>query len=294
MHYIAYMIRYVDMFKALSEETRLRAFRVLVAAGEPLCVCELVDVLRRPQYAISRVMGRLRTAGLVEEDRRGRLMFYRLREEPFPLRLFETVAAISADESPFDQDLDRLRWRLDLRQDRRCVVTYTVGYNPPEYQSKEQEMADDKQAVLFVCVHNSARSQMAEEYLRHFAGDLFEVESAGLEPGKLNPNVVEVMKEEGIDISDKETRSVFDVYTSGKTFAYVVTVCSREAEEGCPIFPGPVRRLSWPFPDPSEFEGTPEERVDKTRQVRDAIKEKVRRFVAAIRENEKSKEQASA
>jgi arsenate reductase (thioredoxin) len=294
MHYLAYMSRYVDMLKALSEETRLRALRVLVAAGEPLCVCELVDVLRRPQYAVSRVMGQLRTAGLVEEDRRGKLMFYRLSGEPFALRLFETVATIPPDDSPFDQDLDRLRWRLDLRQEGRCVVTYTVGYNPPEYQSKEKEMEGGKQTVLFVCVHNSARSQMAEEYLRHFAGDLFEVESAGLEPGKLNPKVVEVMKEEGIDISGKETRSVFDVYKAGKTFTYVVTVCSREAEEDCPIFPGPLRRLNWPFPDPSTFEGTPEEILRKTREVRNAIKEEVRRFVAAIRENEKSKEQASA
>ncbi len=288
------MTRYLDMIKALSEETRLRALRVLVSAGEPVCVCELVDVLRRPQYAVSRVMGQLRTAGLVEEDRRGKLMFYRLAEEPFALRLFDTIATIPREEHPFDQDLDRLRWRLDLRQDGRCVVTYTVGYNPPEYQSKEQKMADDKQAVLFVCVHNSARSQMAEEYLGQFAGDLFEVESAGLEPGKLNPNVVQVMKEDGIDISDKQTRSVFDVYKSGKTFAYVVTVCSREAEEGCPIFPGPVRRLNWPFPDPSKFEGTPEEILDKTREVRDVIKEEVRQFVAAIREKNTAKEQADA
>jgi arsenate reductase (thioredoxin) len=288
------MIRYVDMFKALSDETRLRALRVLVAAGEPLCVCELVDVLRRPQYAVSRVMGQLRTAGLVEEDRRGRLMYYRLREAPLALRLFEAVAAIPPEDSPFDQDLDRLRWRLDLRQEGRCIVTYTAGYNPTEYQSKEQQMADDKQAVLFVCVHNSARSQMAEEYLRRFAGDLFEVESAGLEPGTLNPNVVEVLKEEGIDITGKQTRSVFDVYKSGKTFAYVVTVCSREAEEGCPIFPGPVRRLNWPFPDPSKFEGTPDEILGKTREVRDIIREEVRRFAAEIREKEKSKEQAGA
>ncbi|MFP4429891.1 MAG: metalloregulator ArsR/SmtB family transcription factor [Spirochaetota bacterium] len=288
------MSRYVDMLKASSEETRLRALRVLVAAGEPLCVCELVDVLRRPQYAVSRIMGQLRSAGLVEEDRRGRLMYYRLTEDPFALRLFDTIATIPREDAPFNQDLDRLRWRLDLRQGDRCIVTYTAGYNPPEYQHKEKKMADDKQSVLFVCVHNSARSQMAEEYLRHFAGDLFEVESAGLEPGELNANVVKVMKEEGIDISDKQTRSVFDVYNSGKTFAYVVTVCSREAEEGCPIFPGPVRRLNWPFPDPSKFEGTPDEILHKTREVRDVIKEAVRQFVEAIREKDKSKEQAGA
>ena len=294
MRYIAYVKRYLEMLKATADETRLRALRILIAAEEPLCVCELVDILRRPQYAVSRAMGQLRGAGLVEEERRGKLMYYELSREPFARELYHAVATIPVDDNPFHQDLDRLRWRLELRDQGQCVITYTAGYNPPEYQTKEYRMAEDKQSVLFVCVHNSARSQMAEEYLRHFADDLFEVESAGLEPGSLNPNVVTVLKEDGIDISGKETRSVFDVYRSGKTFAYVITVCSREAEEKCPIFPGPVRRLNWPFPDPSKFEGTPEEILSKTREVREVIKEEVRQFVAAIREKRLSKETTGA
>jgi len=92
--------------------------------------------------------------------------------------------------------------------------------------------------VLFICVHNSARSQMAEAYLRKYGGKRFVAESAGLEPGVINPLVVEVMKEEGIDLSDKGTNSVYDYYREGRGYDYVITVCSKVAAERCPIFPG--------------------------------------------------------
>ncbi len=140
--------------------------------------------------------------------------------------------------------------------------------------------------VLFLCVHNSARSQMAEAYLRKFAGDDFEAESAGLEPGKLNPYVVRALLEDGIDISGKATRDVFTLYKEGRRYHYVVTVCSREAAERCPIFPGHTTRLHWPFPDPATFTGTDEQIMAQVRTVRDAIKEKVREFAlseAAVR-----------
>ncbi len=132
--------------------------------------------------------------------------------------------------------------------------------------------------VLFLCVHNSARSQIAEAYLRQFGGDGFQVESAGLEPGKLNPVVVRALAEEGIDISEKKTQSVFELYKAGRRYDYVITVCSREAADRCPIFPGITQRLHWPFPDPSTFTGTEAEVLGQVREVRDAIREKVRDF----------------
>jgi arsenate reductase (thioredoxin) len=89
------------------------------------------------------------------------------------------------------------------------------------------------------------------------------VQSAGLEPGTLNPLVVEVMREAGFDISQNKTQAVFDVFKSGQLFTYVVTVCSEAEAGGCPIFPGPTRRLHWPFPDPSKVEGTREEKLRK-------------------------------
>lgn len=126
--------------------------------------------------------------------------------------------------------------------------------------------------VLFLCIHNSARSQMAEAYLIKYAGDKYEVESAGLEPGKLNPFVVQVMKEDGIDISQNQTKSVFDFYKQGKTYHYVITVCDEAGAERCPVFPGLSKRIHWPFPDPGSLTGTEEEIRAKTRGVRDQIK----------------------
>ncbi len=134
--------------------------------------------------------------------------------------------------------------------------------------------------VLFVCTHNAARSQMGEAYLRALGGGAFEVESAGLEPGTLNPYVVRALQEEGIDISAKKPQSVFDLYRQGKTYNYVVTVCSKEAAEKCPFFPGRVQRLQWSFPDPSTFTGTDEEIMARVREVRDAIHREVQTFVA--------------
>jgi len=136
--------------------------------------------------------------------------------------------------------------------------------------------------VLFVCVHNSARSQMAEAFLNALAGDRFSAASAGLEPGPLNPLAVEVMKEAGIDISKNATKSVFDLYKSGALFSFVIAVCDAEAAQRCPTFPGITRTLVWSFPDPASFTGSPEERLTKTRQVRDAIKAEIEKFVGDV------------
>ena len=139
-----------------------------------------------------------------------------------------------------------------------------------------------KYRVLFLCIHNSARSQMAEAFLKRHGCELFDAESAGLEPGKLNPNVVEVMKESGIDISGNATKSVFDLYKRGESFSHVVTVCDREAAERCPVFLGVAARLHWPFPDPSKFQGSRDEMLEKTREVRDQIEAKVKEFIRNV------------
>jgi arsenate reductase (thioredoxin) len=141
----------------------------------------------------------------------------------------------------------------------------------------------EKQNVLFICVHNSARSQMAEAWLNLIRGDRFAAESAGLEPGTINPLVVEVMREVGIDLSQKRTQAVFDVWKSGKLFHYVIAVCAESEEKGCPIFPGVTTRLSWPFPDPSRVEGTHEERLEQIRTIRDSIRTKVATWCEEMR-----------
>jgi len=135
--------------------------------------------------------------------------------------------------------------------------------------------------VLFLCVHNSARSQMAEAFLKKHGGGRFVAESAGLEPGSLNPFVVRAMAEVGVDISGNPTKSVFDLFREGKVYQAVVTVCSKEAAERCPIFPGLSEKIHWPFPDPSSFKGSDDEVMARVRAVRDDIEAAVREFVAA-------------
>jgi arsenate reductase len=138
----------------------------------------------------------------------------------------------------------------------------------------------NKHRILFVCIHNSARSQMAEAFLKKCGGDAFEAESAGLEPGTLNPNVVKVMQEIGIDLAGKATQGVFDLFRQGRLYNAVITVCDKEAAERCPIFPGMVKHIPWSFKDPSSFTGSPEEILQQTRQVRDEIEHQIRTFVA--------------
>lgn len=133
-----------------------------------------------------------------------------------------------------------------------------------------------KKKVLFICVHNSARSQMAEALLNRMAGSKFEAESAGIEPGDLNSLAVEVLKEAGIDISRNKTKSVFDFYDRGKRYDYVITVCDESQSTKCPVFPGAGQRLHWGFDDPSGFTGSREERLAKTREVMGKIKEKIK------------------
>jgi len=138
----------------------------------------------------------------------------------------------------------------------------------------------NKKKVLFVCIHNSARSQMAEAFLNQICGREFEAHSAGLEAGKLNPVVVEVMKEIGIDISQNQTKAVSDFLKSTQSFAYVVTVCDEASAERCPVFPGITQRLHWSFPDPSSLPGTLEEKLAATRKIRDAIKVRIEDWCA--------------
>jgi arsenate reductase len=139
-----------------------------------------------------------------------------------------------------------------------------------------------KQKVLFVCIHNSARSQMAEAFLNQICSGEFEAQSAGIEPGRLNPNVVAVMNEIGIDISGNQTKAAFDVLKSGQMFSYVITVCDEASAERCPIFPGVAKRLHWSFADPSGFRGAQSEILEKTREVRDTIKEKIEQWCAEV------------
>ncbi|MEP6469548.1 MAG: arsenate reductase ArsC [Chloroflexota bacterium] len=136
----------------------------------------------------------------------------------------------------------------------------------------------DRARVLFVCTHNSARSQMAEGLLRHVAGERFEAFSAGTEVSAVRPEAIRVMAELGIDISGQHSKSVDEFV--GRQFAWVITVCDR-ARETCPYFPGAEQTAHWGFDDPAEAQGTDEERLLTFRHVRDEIRDRLRMFIPA-------------
>ena len=133
-----------------------------------------------------------------------------------------------------------------------------------------------KRKVLILCTGNSCRSQIAEGYLRYFAGDRFEVRSAGLEPGTVNPKAIKVMQEDGVDISRHISKDVTQF--TGQKFDFIITVCDN-AKEHCPVFPGAAERIHWSFEDPGAATGTEGEILYVFRKVRDQIKSTLKKFI---------------
>jgi arsenate reductase len=135
-----------------------------------------------------------------------------------------------------------------------------------------------KPRILFLCTGNSARSQMAEAFMRKYGGDQFEVYSAGLEPKEIHPLVIQVMKEKGVSLESQYSKPL-TLYLGKVHFSYLITVCDN-AEKECPIFPGMGTRLHWPFEDPAAFQGTPEEKLAKFCRIRDGIDIKVKEWLS--------------
>jgi arsenate reductase len=139
----------------------------------------------------------------------------------------------------------------------------------------------DKISVLFLCTGNSARSQMAEAFLRRYGGERFEAYSAGLEPKGINPYTVRVMKELDIDLGGQRSKDVTE-YMGRRHFGYLITVCAH-AEANCPkVFPGVGQRLHWDLEDPAAFEGSDADKLAKFREVRDEIAERIRAWIARV------------
>ncbi len=128
--------------------------------------------------------------------------------------------------------------------------------------------------VLFLCTGNSARSQMAEAFLRKFGGEKYEAHSAGLEPKELHPLTIQVMNEVGIDVSGQRSKGVGE-YLGKLLFQHLITVCD-DADKNCPTsWPGISNRMHWSFEDPAAFDGSDEEKLAKFRQIRDRIEERI-------------------
>ena len=139
----------------------------------------------------------------------------------------------------------------------------------------------EKKRVMFICIHNSGRSQMGEAFLRHLAGDRFDVSSAGIEAGKLNPHVVRAMEEAGVSMDGHFSKKAQDYVDRGEHFDYVITVCDESNAERCPMFPGKHVRMHWGLPDPSAIPGTDDEKLAGIRPIRDDIEKRVKEFIAA-------------
>ena len=140
----------------------------------------------------------------------------------------------------------------------------------------------DKIKVLFICGHNSGRSQMAEAFLNDLAANKIYAQSAGLEPKPINPLVQEVMAEIGYDLSQAKPDSVFDFFRQGKLFDYVITLCDQTVGKQCPVFPGITQRLHWPFDDPEELRGSRADKLIHLRRIRDQIRDKLSVWIKTI------------
>ncbi len=140
----------------------------------------------------------------------------------------------------------------------------------------------EKLRVMFICIHNSGRSQMGEAFLRHLAGERFEAHSAGIEAGKLNPLVVKSMAEIGIDLSSHFAKTALEYVGRGEHFDYVITVCDETNAERCPQFPGQHQRIHWSFADPSALKGSDEEKLAAIRPIRDEIQARIKTWISVI------------
>ena len=135
--------------------------------------------------------------------------------------------------------------------------------------------------ILFVCIHNSGRSQMAEAFLNDLGSPEFVAESAGVEPRSINPDVVRVMQEVGYDLFGAQSDNIVDFFRQGRLYEQVIYVCERGTEQDCPVFPGVRQTLHWPYPDPAALAGDEAERLEALREIRDRIRERVEEWLAA-------------
>ncbi len=268
----------IEELKTLADQNRMRILS-LIWEAEDLCGCEVERILDLKQSNTSRQLHRLYSAGLISSYKKAQWSHYQIagRHSAEDSLVGQIVALARSSDDIYREDIARLQ---DYRERGFSCQTIHKWVYPKMPQGKGVYMSNKKKKVLFVCIHNSARSQMAETFLNDLAGDRFEAESAGLEPGTLNPLVVQVMSEEGYNISGNSTNSVFEFHKEKRSYDIVVAVCSKEAEERCPIFPGSGARLHWPFDDPSSTQGSQEERLQATRRIRDQIRAKIEEFIA--------------
>ncbi|MCB9134102.1 MAG: metalloregulator ArsR/SmtB family transcription factor [Anaerolineales bacterium] len=258
-----------NQLKLFAHPERLRVLDVLRHGAA--CVCHLEAYLARPQPYVSQQLRFLREAGLITDTRQGNNISYTLAGDAIRDWLDVILGPADQPDPEYVHYLQTIPCECP-----ECEANLQVTFIPNE-TPKEIEMSKAK--VLFLCTGNSARSQMAEAFLRKYAGDRYEVYSAGLEPKGLNPYTLQVMEEAGLDMSAHRSKDVRE-YMGFVNFGYIFTVCDH-AEKNCPtIFLSSGEHHHWGFEDPAAFSGTEEETLAKFREVRDLIEGKIRAWVA--------------
>ena len=255
------MKNFLKITKALSDDNRLRI--IMAVKGHPLCLCHFSDILKLAPSTISKHLHMLEEAGLLESRQEGRWRYYRWPEQ---------------DAAPGVRNA--LEWvRNALEKDPRVIedtARRTVALNSCDAPCP----GFHKPRVLFLCTGNSCRSQMAEAFLRKYAGDRFEVFSAGLDTRPIHELTYKVMREAGLDITGQSSKSVID-FLGREHFGYLITVCA-SAEAKCPIFPGASYRFHWPFDDPEEAGPDGGARIERFREVRDQIEVKILEWLKSM------------
>lgn len=255
--------------KLLAHPERLRILDVL--RKEPECVCHLEALLDKPQPYVSQQLRFLREAGLIIDERRGHNIYYQLSDEMIAMWLNEILGEVEEDA-----EFTSLKRTIPCHC-TSCDTNLQISFTP-YVLSKEIEMSKAK--MLILCTGNSARSQMAQALMKRYAGDHFEVYSAGLEAKGINPYAVRVLGEVGIDISTHKSTDLRE-YLGHMNFGFLIFVCAH-AEANCPtaFLNTGGRRMSWHFEDPAAFVGSEEETLAKFREIRDQIDQKVRSWLA--------------
>ncbi len=251
---------FIRVMKALSDPNRVKMIKML--QRKSMCVCEMQAALEIAQPTVSNHLKVLEEAGLVTYRKDG---------------LWVNYSPTEGESSPYAATmLGALRHWLGDDPDIALLMERLPGIRREVICKKKENIV--KSRVLFLCTGNTARSQMAEAFLRRYGGENFEAYSAGLKPSVINPYTVRVMGEAGIDLSGHRSKG-FKEFLGKVNFTYLITVCS-EAEEDCPTtFPGVSHRLEWRFEDPAAFEGPEEEKLKIFRQVRDQIEAQVKVWI---------------
>lgn len=257
------MKKEAHIFKAFSEELRLRLM-LLLLHGE-LCVQDLVNITGIAQSTISRHLAYLSKEGLVRMRGEHAQSIYCVNrsEDFFVSSLLNLLENSFSDYSIVRRDLAKFRSFL--------------------FNRAKEKRAKGKIKVLFVCQHNSARSQIAEAYAKKFGEDCLIAESAGIEPSVINPLVAEVLREDGIKLAGFRSKNIKDIISKGKKFDYVITVCSESENIACQISGKNLRHLHWRFDDPARLRGSERYKLSLIRGLRDKIKKEIQDLISTIK-----------